>query len=190
MILTGEEFLIDSTCFVDIMIDIETLGTAENAVFPVICAYKFDPKTGRYDSDCFYRNIDIHDQVLAGREVDGYTIEWWFKQGQNARDELMAPGDKLADVLSDFVKWLPENAVLWSNSCGYDLSKIANAFGYKKPWKFWNERDMRTVVKISGIETSVIEFEGIKHYAKDDCVHQIKVLHEAFVSLGLGYENG
>ena len=171
--------------FDNIMVDLETLGNGEKGVFPVLCAYLFDPKTGEV-GDCFYRNIDVHDQIERGREVDGDTIAWWFKQGQDAREELMRPVVEMWESLADFRKFIPENCKVWANGIDFDLPKLRSAFGAAKlPWKFWNQRDMRTVLALASdcFDPKQIEFVGVKHNAKDDCLHQIKVLHLALCAI-------
>jgi hypothetical protein len=170
--------------FDDVMIDVETLGKGPNSVFPVLSAYRFDLKTGRV-GDCFYRNIDVNDQIYNGRDVDGDTIAWWFRQGQTPRDELMKDGDLLSKVLEDFKCFINPTDKVWANGIDFDLAILRNAYQQKTPWEYWNQRDMRTVVKLSGINTKHIPFEGEKHCAKDDCIHQIKILHLSLVALGL-----
>jgi len=169
----------------EIMIDLETLGLGEKAVFPVLCAYKFDSKTGAV-GDCFYANIDIHDQIERGREIDVDTLAWWFNQGKDARDELMREGESLSSVINKFADFVHEDAIVWSNGIDFDLPKLRSVFRKNKtPWKFWNQRDIRTVVALASdcFDPKEIEFVGVKHNAKDDCLHQIKVLHLALCAL-------
>jgi hypothetical protein len=42
------------------------------------------------------------------------------------------------------------------------------------PWKFWNERDIRTVLALDPDIKNKIEFEGEKHNPLSDCLYQIK----------------
>lgn len=173
--------------FDDVMIDVETLGKSPSSVFPVLAAYRFDLKTGRI-GECFYRNIDINDQIYHDRDVDGETISWWFSQGQTPREELMKEGELLSKVLKDFKCFIKPTDKVWANGIDFDLAILRHAYQQKTPWEFWNQRDMRTIVKLAGINTKHIAFEGVKHCAKDDCIHQIKVLHSALISLGLADE--
>jgi hypothetical protein len=171
------------------MIDLETLGNGENGVIPILCAVKFDPVNGEV-GEAFYRNIDVHEQIESGREVDADTIAWWFNQGDDARAMLMMSGDPMEIVLHDFRRFLGENAIVWANGGDFDFPKLRHAYGDRGrsvPWKFWNQRDMRTVLALSKerFNPKVIPFEGVKHNAKDDCLHQIKILHLALCALGL-----
>jgi inhibitor of KinA sporulation pathway (predicted exonuclease) len=52
--------------------------------------------------------------------------------------------------------------------------------GMQSPWKFWNVRDVRTVVDIMKINPKEFIFNGIKHNALDDAVHQVKYMTSKF----------
>jgi hypothetical protein len=70
----------------DIMLDLETLGTKPGGIILSIGAAQFDLKKGLIDADnTFYENIQISDSVEKGFTITGETIEWWFKQDDNAR---------------------------------------------------------------------------------------------------------
>ena len=170
--------------FENTMVDLETLGVGESAVFPVLCAVRFDMETGEI-GDCFYRNISVSDQLNSGRTTDGKTIEWWLKQDILARESLMADGSPLRVVLTEFWKWMYPGAIVWANGIDFDLSILQHAYNRNTPWEFWNQRDSRTVVKLSGINTKEIVFEGTKHNAKDDCVYQINTLRMALIKMGV-----
>lgn len=47
--------------------------------------------------------------------------------------------------------------------------------------------DLRTLMKLacSVFDPKEIVFEGVKHNAVDDCYHQIKIVHESLLSLGI-----
>jgi hypothetical protein len=173
----------------NIMIDLETLDTTPTAVFPVICAYEFDPITGE-KGDFFYRNIDIPDQISCGRTMGYDTILWWMNQSDEARKQITAPGELLFYVLADLRMFIPKNAKVWSNGIDFDLSILRSAYAKATlPWEYWNQRDMRTVVKLAQelccFDPKSIPFEGTKHNAKADCEHQIRLLSEAFRCMGI-----
>jgi len=170
-----------------IMIDLETFSLDHKAVFPVLCAVMFDSKTFEI-GDIFYRVISAGDQLKNGRTIDASTLEWWMKQSEEARSALFDDQRLIASVLFEFRLWCPENSLVWANGIDFDLSILRDAFEGDIPWKYWNQRDLRTVVKLSSIDSKSIPFVGVKHNAKDDCIHQIHLLREAYKALGLHYE--
>jgi len=168
----------------NVMVDLETLGVSHDAVFPILAAVVFDPFTGE-TGDLFYENIDIDCQLKLGRSVDASVIEWWFSQGESARNEIVKKGNDLDVVLHDFRRFLPVNTILWTKGIDFDIPKLNTAYSGKTPWKYYNVRDVRTVLKIADVANDHVEFVGEKHHALDDCYHQIKLLALAFQKLGI-----
>lgn len=61
----------------------------------------------------------------------------------------------------------------------FDITILENWFracNTPIPWKFWNVRDVRTIVDWFNIDTRSYEREGVHHNALDDCLHQIKYM--------------
>lgn len=162
------------------MIDIETLGTFMNAPVVTIGACFFDPMTGEI-GDKFYERIDLVDAMRFGR-ADPETLRWWLKQDAAAQAELAKPGRKAADVLNDLTAFYRKSndGKVWGNGPSFDITLLDYQYDrvltQKAPWKFWNVRDVRTVVQLAeGLVKKPAEFTrgGTAHNALDDCIFQV-----------------
>lgn len=161
-----------------IMVDLETLGTRSNSVIAVIGAVYFDIETGETGRE-FYRQIEIDSCLDFGLKMDLETIEWWFQQSNEAQKEVFNTEDRdhIFPVLQDFSEFVIEDVILWGNSARFDCGLLEDAYhaaDLPVPWKYWNERDVRTLVSLAPeIKENTIR-EGTHHNALDDCYHQIK----------------
>jgi hypothetical protein len=174
----------------DYMIDIETLSTQQDAAILSIGACQFDMETGNI-GETFTRHIALDDNPLRGH-ISADTVKWWLKQDEQAR---MAIADsknmrKLASCLFDLREFIPKNKEIkvWSNGSTFDLVIVRNALdrhGMMTPWKYWQERDTRTLVdiaeRITGINVSkTATFIGVKHDALSDAIHQSGYISHAY----------
>lgn len=162
-----------------VMIDIETIGTESNSIITALAAVEFDLTTGEVGRQ-FYERIDIQSSLDLGLKIQGQTILWWLNQGEEARKEIGKGGSVLALVLynfSIFINSLGAKVKPWGNSARFDCGIIADSYNACKlplPWKFSNERDVRTLVSLNPSLKQALPFIGVKHNAIDDCLHQIK----------------
>lgn len=170
-----------------VMLDIETFGTRSNSVIATIGAVYFDLDTGEL-GDTFYKRIDIGSCCDAGLELCGQTYYWWSHQDEKARREVFEQFLRISlrlglKRLSEFIK---EDSFVWGNSARFDCGLIENAYhalGLEIPWKFYNERDVRTLVSFAPEIKEKFKREGIHHHALDDCYHQIKYCCEIYKTL-------
>jgi DNA polymerase III epsilon subunit-like protein len=168
----------------DLMIDIETLGTSSTATILSIAAVYFNPLTGEQGEE-FNRKISLDANIKAGRTIDARTLEWWMSQQKSAQDSAFCfkntEETKLSTVLMDFAKFVKPDTLPWGNGATFDITIIETAFErckLKTPWKFWNVRDVRTVVSMGellGFKPKLnMPFVGVRHDALDDSKHQAK----------------
>lgn len=180
----------------DISIDLETLGKRYDAPIIAIGAALFDRTTGKVTST-FYEEVDFASAVRNCRP-DGSTIAWWMQQKDAARaifsDTRKADKRNLATALQMFGDWARSATggvpIVWGNGATFDISIMEHSYdkgtvGLQEPWHFTNIRDMRTIWDLCEDVTGVrpdrdVKFDGVKHHAKDDAVHQAKVIYEAF----------
>lgn len=164
-----------------LMIDIETLGTTEKAPVISIGAVFFD-KNGVGES--FYITLDSKEQMKSGvRKADQSTLDWWAKQGDEAKKVFNENTTPTKEGLVKFVEWIAANSNLkylkpWGNGSGFDISILESIFtdyGVKIPWKFWNIRDFRTYKEFV-YDGKDIEREGTHHNALDDAFYQAKIV--------------
>lgn len=177
----------------DIMIDLETLATHSNAVILTIACIKFK-KSEKIDRSilangekCFYRRITISSCEEIGLEKEQETIDWWKKQSYDARKEVGMTDEvvwtsPIKSVLTDLNKWVgnDNNIIVWCNGASFDFPILSNA--YRKCaltpfWKFWNERDCRTVYALHKKQLKKYT-DGEAHHALLDSFHQIRCLQD------------
>lgn len=166
--------------FTDLMIDLETLGTAVNAPVVAIGAVFFNPETGEL-GETFDAAIDVEDAMRYGK-ASGSTIRWWLGQGDAARQKVVRgkhPSHLVFTKFHEFCLKHGDNVKPWGNGASFDISILEYAFGRiierPAPWKFWNVCDCRTIKRLAdGIVTFDEKLEGTAHTALDDARHQAK----------------
>ena len=177
----------DSCTFNHLMVDLETMGTKSNSAIISIGAVEFNIQTGETGRE-FYRNIFLQSCIETGLQVDAATIMWWMRQNDDARNSLIEiPSFSIQQALIDFKEFCNKDYQIWGNSARFDLGLLENAYdkiSISIPWKFKQERCLRTLVSFNPEIKHSIEFEGTAHNALDDCYHQIKYCHLTWVSLG------
>lgn len=168
-----------------LMVDIETMGNGSNAAIMSIGACYFDPKT-REIGKTFHDEVNLQSSVNVGCELDASTVIWWMRQDDEARAKFKRNGkaNPLGIVIGNFMEFAKGfNTQVWGNGATFDNVIIKNAASncnIPVNWKFWNDRDVRTIVelgKVIGIDPKRdIPFEGVAHDALDDAKHQAKYL--------------
>ncbi|WP_241224347.1 3'-5' exonuclease, partial [Escherichia coli] len=177
-----------------LMIDLETMGTNTNAPIVVIGAVFFDPETGEI-GPVFYIVISLTDAMNTGAVPDGGTIEWWLKQSSEARAAILTDQVKMKDALLRFREFVNEHSdekfvQVWGNGATFDNAILRTSYerlDIPCPWHYSNDRDVRTIVEMGKITDfnarSVIPFEGVRHNALDDALHQAKYVTAAIQKL-------
>lgn len=169
----------------NIMVDLETMGTQHNAAIVSIGAVVFDKDKGLGEE--FYTAVALQSCARYGLTVTPNTIMWWLKQGQEARDAITA--DTAVDIkaaLEAFTEFArrqgEEGAVIWGNGATFDNVILRSAYEQTQlpaPWKFWNDRCYRTLKGLYP-EVKLPDRGGVHHNALDDAKYQaecaIKIL--------------
>ncbi|POO54357.1 hypothetical protein CPJ18_02345 [Agrobacterium rosae] len=62
----------------DLMIDIETLGTAPGSVILSVGAVTFNAETGEF-GEGFYAAVEPQSAVDMGLTIDVSTLKWWME---------------------------------------------------------------------------------------------------------------
>ena len=132
---------------IDIVVDIETLGTTSGSAILSIGAV-----TDTVERNSFYSSVDISQTKGT---IDLATVKWWLKQSDDARSALTKnPTTHLfEDMLYSFSAWLKyhtadENYTIWGNSARFDLGLLEASYkmiGAEVPWSFRNEGCYRTL---------------------------------------------
>lgn len=176
----------------DISIDIETLSTRFDAAILSIGAVAFNRDTGEL-GERMYAEVDV-DSAMAKGHVSGSTLEWWMQQDGQARQVFISTNKTHLVValgrLSRFLARHPD-AKVWGNGATFDITILEHAYasmGLTVPWKYFNIRDMRTIMEAAtalGFDKRSMPFEGTKHNAVDDAAHQARVIARAWSTFSL-----
>ncbi len=158
-----------------VMLDLETLDNGPTSAIVAIGAVMFD-RAGVDVLTPFYSPVCAQSSIDAGLTIAGRTINWWMHQSDAARAIFADGAPHLADVLTDFASWLPDDCKLWGNGAGFDNAVLCNAYraiGHPQPWKFYNDRCYRTAVAGVTVEREQL---GTRHNALDDAFNQAEHL--------------
>jgi hypothetical protein len=167
----------------NVMLDLETWSTANNAVITAIGAVKFklfDDNSGGEIIESFYHTIQPQSCVDIGLDMSVDTILWWMKQSDAARAEFQKPAVSIQDALTLFSSWLsnvndPRNIDMWGNGSDFDNVILVNAYkacGKSLPWKYFNNRCFRTLKNLYDTIPTSVTPTGVKHNAVDDATSQ------------------
>jgi len=168
----------------DLMIDIETLSTQQNAIILNIGAIGFDPFTEDVFSEhYYYARVDIESQPNRHESED--TLKWWAKQPKPSQEEAFGEDDRvpLNEALGQVSKLVRKSNHIWAQGIVFDITILENAYsdyGYAYPWKFYDVLDCRTITKLNP-ERKL----GNSHHALEDCVNQIEILQDTVKRLGI-----
>lgn len=165
------------------VVDLETFGNGPRAAIVAI-GIVFVAQ-GRI-ADTFYTRVNAESSAASGGELDASTVAWWLKQSAESRKEV--DGSQSTPYLAHSLESVAEfmhlclpNASLrnvWGNGSSFDNVILREAFKAHDmviPWPFWNDRDLRTITALYP-EAKGLPFEGTKHHALHDAVHEAKVL--------------
>lgn len=176
--------------FTHLMVDVESLGKKPDAPIVSIGAVFFDPASGQTGPE-FYKVISLESAMEWGGVPDASTILFWLKATSEARSEIvMDHAIPLDDALLQFKDFIAENAAngkdtvqVWGNGATFDNVLLENSYartGISCPWKYWNNRDVRTIVELGKAvgytPRHEIPFEGEPHKAISDARHQVKYI--------------
>lgn len=168
-----------------VMLDLETLGTSNNAMIISIGAVIFDT------DECRVRNAPFY-AVIAPLgntgDMDVDTVMWWMKQNDEVREEITEQSVHhmtMPIALGAFTEYCNRLNVekIWGNGAGFDNVILRNAYtrtNRVSPWqgKFAGHRmDMcyRTM-KAMFPDVPRPPFEGDAHNALDDAKNQAQHL--------------
>ncbi len=171
----------------NIMIDLETLGTKPYSIVLSLGAAAFDEEGVQ---TVFYRTLDIQAQVKMGLSLEASTFQWWMSQSEEAREDLFAKPMAPYLALQEFSGWCAlfgDDCLFWSHGASFDiplLSALYDVCSLPEPWKFRNVRDTRTLFGLLGL--SMGDFKtpaGVKHNALADATFQAEEVRKALRSI-------
>jgi len=161
----------------NVMVDLETLGTAADAVILSIGAVQFDTD-GSPLGERFYTEVDIDDQLALGRTVTGKTISWWVQQSRQAQGVFKEVHKKtLHQALCSFAVFFDHpNYCVWGNGAEFDNAILIHAYAQagdiQQPWSHRNNRCYRTLKNLSNRPRRDDSMPNVPHNALDDAIAQ------------------
>jgi len=164
-----------------LMIDLETAGNTQSAAILSIGIVEFDLHSGEIGRRHRY-NVDLNSCIALGMKIEPDTFKWWLQQSDSARKAVYESDDtvKIQLILENLPHIITKKHFVWANSPRFDLGILQTAYnliGKPIPWNFRNERDVRTIVSlVPPIEST----NTLPHDPIADCIHQIKLVTEAY----------
>lgn len=163
-----------------VMLDIETFSTKNNAVIVSIGACRFAAEKGII-LDTFKVNVDPRDCKKLGLHVSKSTMEFWAKQSPEARKCWSVDPKPLKEALESFSDWYGTKSVnTYSKGTVFDIGILENAYdvcGMPPPWKPFQICDYRTILTILKLDDKSSKKAGSTyHDALDDAVNQAEFL--------------
>lgn len=166
----------------DIMCDLESMGTQPDSAIVGIGLVEFDLSKGLI-GNTFFRAVNLGDATRRGCRIDAGTVAWWLSQTKEAQNAIIWNTGSLPHVLGEVTEFMhscgPQKEIrVWGNDPAFDNAMLAHSFWLcemETPWMFWNNRCVRTIRALyKHVEQD--EFEGEKHNAVDDALAQVRHL--------------
>ena len=168
----------------DLMIDLETLATSNDAAIVTMAAIRFDPHADYSKikvedlppNQIMYRRIDLDSCTGIGCKVNEETIVWWATQPKEAQDEAFGDnGDRITiqDAMKELRKFSFGVKRPWSHGSCFDLmiiDHIMKKLEIGVPWSYYDIRDTRTLFGF-GIPAEMPQAD--KHHALHDAYRQV-----------------
>lgn len=182
--------------FTDIMIDLETLGTAPGSVITQIGMCAFNPRSDDPATQSVFIRIDPQSALDAGLSVSWATIAWWLLQDQEARVKMAGSEGALElwKALKQMNEWIvdkgDERVQVWGNGSGFDITLLEVALakvGMKPAWHFRNIRDQRTITHLDILFDVQHAQPLVPHNAMEDAIAQAQTVRACIRRIeGLG----
>lgn len=164
----------------DIMLDIETLGTGNNAVIIQIGVCEFDRLTGEIGGRACY-NLNLKDSLNKGFEIDADTLKWWLQQDQNVFNDILNDDQCTPKVILNELSKIFKDKCVWCHAT-FDVPLLNNYFKKYDVWgniDYRKVRDIRTLVDITNFDLDSLDWTNKTHNALDDCIFQVDYVTKA-----------
>lgn len=174
-----------------VMIDLETLGTAPGSALLSIGAVAFN--FGMPEPDWARLHVAPISRASCARmglTEDTDTLAWWAAQTPEARqlvDDASLPGAfHIVEAISFFRDFYPASARIWGNGANFDnvlLRAVFDRVAMPAPWPYYFDHCYRTM-KNSHRDVTIPAFQGVKHDALADALHQTRHLQLIAAKVG------
>jgi hypothetical protein len=185
---------------IDIMVDIETLGTKSDSTIIQISSVAFNIITGDYIAK-FNKIADISKNKDYEMNVTGDTLKWWLNTDKELLTKLLNSGiGSSTELLESFNQYLIGLSSLgelhlWGNGILFDNKMIQHqldGIGLNYPIKYKNDRDLRTLVDLTCAKLGLTEKQLRERYydpalaphdAFNDVINQINLAVNCYKEL-------
>lgn len=170
-------------------IDLETMGVRPSSQILSIGAV--------FGDDEFYVELDTswYASRPADFTVDTSTQEWWMRRGgfTPTQDSLVSP----MEACTTFARWVTDvtakvsDFTVWANSPSFDCNILNHHFRtylINQPWKFYQERDVRTIKRLSEEMRLHVRIPENPHNALQDAKNQRSVVSSVYQTLAADLE--
>jgi oligoribonuclease (3'-5' exoribonuclease) len=168
-----------------VMVDIETTGTdpAHSAIIQ-IAAVAFNLKEKTIDHDFFNECLAIP----STRFWDESTRDWWLNTNEPLLLKLLQQGQLADDVMFKFISWVGAKGRvrLAAKPVSFEspfLESYCRMVNLPNPFRYYESLDVNSYIEAKGHVRKEfwdnLPFEGEKHDAIFDVLHQIKGLFHA-----------
>ena len=173
----------------NIMLDLETLGTEVGSVILSIGAVAFSTIEGVLSDKAFYKVIDLQKSMDLGFTMSASTIKWWLAQDDKAREAVSVKGSHPIEVLADFNDWVKDSRgiEIWGNDETFDICLLKayyNKLTSVWPFKYSSNRCFRTLKRIAPLDTP-LPATVCAHNAVEDAIWQARFALNSANRLGV-----
>ncbi len=157
---------------IDVMIDIETLGTTPGSAILSIAVVPFGLHS---PVEHFYEKISQESCIEKGLHIDDATVKWWDSQNAAAKQEAFSGTEKIEDVLSRLTLYIKQLGTVrpWGNGASFDVPLLEAAYikcGMRAPWAYYNAMCYRTLKNLFPFLVPTVPV--MKHNALEDARSQ------------------
>ena len=164
------------------MLDIETVANTNNTAVIQVAMIRFD-WTGKLGESLVVR-LNLDEQLKNGLDANSSTLAWWADTNPKLLHSLLTEDvEAVSQALTKICQFINFNDYIWCHAT-FDipiLNNLLHKFGFKTPWAYMKNRDIRTLIDLSGLDLSQYPWDVEKtHDALEDCVFQIKYCTDAY----------
>lgn len=182
-----------------IAFDLETLDTNPNGVILSLGIVMFDITAANTFEELVAQGFNIYfdqkQQIEADRSISDDTVDWWERQGDEAKECLNNPHQVSCENLHKYLaafytsmgKKPNPKTCRWFSRGHFDASFLENfcrTFEIDPPYKFWTWRDSRSYLDGAGIGTRNEKIEKpkelIPHNSHHDAAFEAMMLQQFY----------
>lgn len=183
-----------------VAVDLETLDIKKDSLVLTVGLVKFDKNSMDEPFDGVHIRLGIQEQRDKGRTISKGTVEWWARQTPEIREDAFGNEGRVSvkegieqiieyfQVMdsSDHNQGYIKINEVWGQGYGFDMTILGTLFelyGYEVPWKFFEERDSRTLFKLVSKDPRPEEASATLHNALSDAYFQAIGIQRVFNTL-------